>query len=310
MIKNIGIAGAGTMGATIAQIFAQEGYKVVLYDVDDRSIARGKDIILLNQLTMVKEGLISKEVEQISLNNITFTLDINELAKADLIIEAIVEKIEIKQRFWEKVSNLAKEDAILATNTSGLSITEVGEYVKNKGRFIGMHWWNPPHLIPLIEIIKGNESNDETAQVLIDISNKLNKKPILVRKDVLGFVGNRLQYALLREALHIIEEEIATAEDVDDAMKYGLGLRYSGLGPIETVDLGGVDIFNNVGSYLFGALCNDKDVPKKLRELYEHNNLGIKTGKGFFDYSNGRLEEILKRRDTHFINMLKHVYKD
>lgn len=306
-IKRVAIAGAGTMGATIAQVFAQAGYNVVLYDISDNSLSRGISIIETNQKNLIDSGLLTKEDAEQSLGRIQFTTDLNTFNCADLVIEAVIENIGVKHELLEKISSIVSEEAIIATNTSGLSITEIAKAVSNKKRFAGMHWWNPPHLIPLIEIIKGEETSQETVDELIRISKSLNKKPVLVKKDILGFIGNRLQYALLREALYLLEQGVATAEDIDNAMKYGLGLRYSALGPIETVDLGGVDIFNNVGSYLFAALDDSKEVPKVLREIYEQGNLGIKTGKGFFDYSNDKGEEVLKKRDKHFVNMMKYV---
>jgi len=306
-IKKIAIAGAGTMGATIAQVFAQAGYNVVLYDISDNSLSRGHSIIETNQKNLIDSGLLTETAAEQSLSKIQFTTDLNTFKCADLVIEAVIEKIDVKHELLKKISSIVSEEAIIATNTSGLSITEIAKAVSNKKRFAGMHWWNPPHLIPLIEIIKGEETSQETADELIRIAKSLNKKPVLVKKDILGFIGNRLQYALLREALYLLEQDVATAEDIDDAMKYGLGLRYSALGPIETVDLGGVDVFNNVGSYLFAALSNCKEVPQVLRELYEQGNFGIKTGKGFFDYSDDKGEEVLKKRDKHLINMMKYI---
>ncbi|MCR4431132.1 MAG: 3-hydroxyacyl-CoA dehydrogenase family protein [Tepidanaerobacteraceae bacterium] len=308
-IKKIGIAGAGTMGATFAHVFAESGYTVVLQDIAEEFLERGRKIINVNQNNLVKEGLLTEDVVKESHTRLSYTTDINAFEDVDFILEAIVEKLDIKQEFWAKVSRLVKKSALMASNTSGLSITQIAKDIADKSRFAGMHWWNPPHLIPLVEVIKGEETSDETAQSLIDLARKLNKKPVLVKKDAPGFIGNRLQYALLREALHIVDEGIATAQDVDDAMKYGLGFRYAGLGPIETVDLGGIDVFNNVGSYLFRALNNSPEIPKKLRELYEQGLYGIKTGRGFFDYSGGKGEEALRKRDAHFVRMLKCLYK-
>lgn len=308
-IKKVGIAGAGTMGATFAHIFAELGFTVILYDIAEEFLERGRKIIDVNQRNLVTEGLQSEKLVNDSRKRISFTTDINKLEDMDFVLEAIIEDLEAKQEFWAKVSRLVREDILLATNTSGLSITQIARDIVDRNRFAGMHWWNPPHLIPLVEVIKGEETSEETAQTLMELARILGKKPVLVQKDVPGFVGNRLQYALLREALHIVAEGIACAQDVDNVMKYGLGFRYAGLGPIETVDLGGVDVFNNVGSYLFRELNNSPEVPKLLKELYEQGFYGIKTGRGFFDYTGDKGEKALVKRDAHLVKMLKYIYR-
>jgi 3-hydroxybutyryl-CoA dehydrogenase len=308
-IKKIGIAGAGTMGAAFAHIFAESGFFVTLYGTKESSLARARKIIETNQNNMLREGLFDSDVVKDSRDRITFTTELKDLQDMDFILEAIVEDLKIKQKFWGEISRLVEESTLMATNTSGLSITKLSESVVNKRSFAGMHWWNPPHLIPLVEIIRGEQTADETIQTLVKLARHLNKKPVVVNKDVPGFIGNRLQYALLREALHIVEEGIATEKDVDDAMKYGLGFRYAGLGPIETVDLGGVDVFNKVGAYLFRELNSSPELPKKMRKLYEQGDYGIKTGRGFYDYSQGKDKEVLQKRDAHFVKMLKHIYK-
>ncbi|MCG4586766.1 3-hydroxyacyl-CoA dehydrogenase NAD-binding domain-containing protein, partial [Anaerosalibacter bizertensis] len=151
-VKKIGVAGAGTMGAGIAQIFAQKGYEVVVTDIGEKYLENAKKIISINNSSLIEEKLITESEAENAMKKISFTTDKKAFSDADVIIEAIIEKIDIKQDFWKEVEEIAKEDAIFATNTSGLSITEISEKVEKKGRFIGMHWWNPPHIIPLIEI--------------------------------------------------------------------------------------------------------------------------------------------------------------
>ena len=161
-IKIIGVAGGGTMGSGIAQIFAQHGFKVIVADIDEKYIENTKRIILLNQKTLINEGLLTEEQAHESLKNISFTTDKSEFRYADLIIEAIIEKLDIKQNYWKDLEQIAREDCIFATNTSGLSINAICSRLNNKKRFIGMHWWNPPHIIPLIELIKAEETSDDT----------------------------------------------------------------------------------------------------------------------------------------------------
>lgn len=307
-IKKIGIAGAGTMGSGIAQIFAQKGYEIVIIDVAEKFLENAKKIISINQNNLIEENIITKEEAEDSLKNIYYTTDKRAFANADVIIEAIIEKMDIKQDFWEEVEAIAKKNTILATNTSGLSITEISKKVKNKSRFIGMHWWNPPHIIPLIELIKGAETADDTVELLTKLVQKIGKQSVIVQKDVNGFIGNRIQFAVFREALKIVEDGIATIEDVDKAMKYGPGFRYPVLGPFETADLGGLDTFYYISSYLFDELSDAKKPTSILQELMDNKALGVKSGKGFYDYSDGKDKEAMRRRDKNFFKMLKHIH--
>lgn len=307
-IKKIGVAGGGTMGSGIAQIFAQNGYEVVVTDIAEEFLENTKRIILLNQKTLIKEGLLTTKQAEESLKRISYSTDKGVFADADLIIEAIIEKIYIKQDYWKEVEEIAPNNCIFATNTSGLSINEICSKLDNKKRFIGMHWWNPPHIIPLIELIKNDETSDETVQVLKEIVEKIGKESVVVLKDVNGFIGNRIQFAVYREALKIVEDGIASVEDVDKAMKFGPGFRYPVLGPFETADLGGLDTFYYISSYLFNDLSDIKKPTKLQQEKMDNNDLGVKTGKGWYDYSDGKGEEAMARRDENFYKMLKSIH--
>lgn len=307
-IKKVGVAGAGTMGSGIALMLALKGYEVVVTDIAENYLENGKRIISIDNAGLIGENIITESEARAAVERISFTVDRKVFSDADVIIEAIIEKMPIKQDFWKEVEEIAREDAIFATNTSGLSITKICEKLNNKGRFAGMHWWNPPHLIPLIELIKADETADETIQLLSELVDRIGKKSVVVQKDANGFIGNRLQFAVFREALKIVEDGIATAEDVDKAMKYGPGFRYPVLGPFETADLGGLDVFYYISSYLFNELSDVKEPPALLQEMMDNKNLGVKSGKGFYDYSEGKGEEAMKRRDKNFFKMLKHIH--
>lgn len=170
-----------------------------------------------------------------------------------------------------------------------------------------MHFWNPPHIIPLVELIRGNETSDETVNLVLELIKMIGKEPVVVKKDAPGFIGNRLQFAVFREALNIVESGIADIEDVDKAMKFGPGFRYPIIGPLETADLGGLDTFYYISSYLFNDLSDAKEPNEILKELIDKKELGVKTKKGFYDYSNGRDEEVIKKRDKMFFKMLKYI---
>ena len=306
-IKKIGIAGAGTMGSGIAQIFARKGYEVVVTDIKEEFLQNSKRLVNIFNSSLIEEGLMEVgEVENIE-KNIKYSLDKKVFSDCDLIIEAIIEKMDIKQDFWKEVEEIAKSDAIFATNTSGLSINGISEKLKDKTRFIGMHFWNPPHIIPLVELIRGNETSEETVNLSLELIKKIDKEPVVVKKDAPGFIGNRLQFAVFREALNIVESGIASIEDVDKAMKYGPGFRYPIIGPLETADLGGLDTFYYISSYLFNDLSDTKEPHKILKDLMDKEELGVKSKKGLYDYSGGRDEEVIKRRDKMFFKMLKYI---
>ena len=173
-----------------------------------------------------------------------------------------------------------------------------------------MHFWNPPHIIPLVEVIRGDLTSDNTVNVLVELIKSIDKEPVVVQKDVAGFIGNRLQFAVFREALNIVEEGIASFEDVDRAMKYGPGFRYPILGPLETADLGGLDTFYYISSYLFNALSDVKEPQEVLKKLMDSGELGVKSKKGFYDYSDGKDEDTIKHRDKMFFKMLKHIHNN
>lgn len=309
-IKNIVIAGAGVMGSSMAQTFAQSGYKVTLYDLKDEYLEKSRNLININQNASVDKEIFTKQDSENIMGNISFTCSKDCFKDADFVVEAIVENMDIKHSFWSEVSEIAPQDAILTTNTSGLSITRIGESVNKPERFCGMHWINPPHIIPLIEVIKGDKTIKETSELVYDISKLIGKQPIMINKDVPGFVLNRFQFAVLREAMYIIEEGIASKEDIDSVFKYALGIRYACLGPFEIADLGGLDTFYNISSYLTKDLSDTKEVSSILSDLVKHGNYGVKSGSGFYDYSNGRDKEVIRKRDEDFYKVSECLFGD
>lgn len=286
MKYTIGICGTGLMGASMAQIFAEQGYETIIYGRTEASLERAKRAIFLEEEAPL-----------------VYTTRLEDLDKCGIIIESIVENLAVKQDFFERLSVIAKPDTILATNTSGLSMNRICERVRGKERFLGMHWFNPSNLIPLIEII----CNDKTEQKYVDavyaLAKDIGKKPVICRRDVPGFIANRLQFAVLRECMDIVEKGTATVEDVDAVMKYGIGFRYAAYGPFEVADFGGLDTFYHISEYLNEDLCDTKEPQKLIRDLYEHGHYGVKNGQGFYDYSDGKGEEAIKIRNRKYKDM-------
>lgn len=309
-IKHIVIAGAGVMGSSMAQLFADYGYKVTLYDVKEEALDKSLNLIRINQeASMTDGGLTQKESDRI-MAAISFTCDRDCFKTADFVIEAIIENMNIKHRFWTEVSELVPVTTVLTSNTSGLSITEIAKAVKCPERFCGMHWLNPPHICPVIEVIKGRKTAQETVDVVYDVAVDIHRRPVRLKKEVPGFLINRFQFAILREAMSLVEDGVADQEDIDDVFKYGLGLRYACLGPFEIADLGGLDTFEKIASYLFADLSNTDQVHAMLTDIVKEGNYGVKSCKGFYDYSNGRDAQVIAKRDQDFRKISKCLYEE
>ena len=302
-LSHVVIAGAGTMGASLAQIFAQAGIQVTLWNRSQAGLDRAAALIRSNQSALVAAGRLSADDSNALMERIVPTTEDACFPTASFLLESIAEDLTLKQDFFRRISTLVPVDCILTTNTSGLSISAIGSAVAEPVRFCGMHWINPPHLVPLVEVIQGTDTGDGTMDFVYALAQRLRQQPIRA-KDLPGFIMNRLQLALLREALALVDSGAATAEDVDAAVKYGLGLRYACVGPFETMDLGGVDIFCRIASYLLADLDDRKDTPPLLQTLTEQGACGVKSGHGFYDYSGEKAAAALENRDQKFIRVL------
>lgn len=309
-VHHIVIAGAGTMGYSMAQIFVQYNYQVTIYDLKEEALLHAQKQIKENIQTLVEQQEITLKKANDMIQSLTYTTDKTYFKDCDLVIESIIENKDIKQSFYQEISHLVKDETILATNTSGISINALASSVHLPERFIGMHWFNPSHLILLIEIIKGDHTSDEVAQTIYQLSLDIHKKPVIVHKDVLGFAANRIQFAVLREALSLVEQGVVSKEGIDDVMKYGLGFRYACLGPLEVADFGGLDTFYHISEYLMPDLCDSHDIPTLLQQHYQNGEYGVKTQVGFYDYHNGKDLTVTKQRDDHLLKIYNALYKN
>lgn len=308
-INKIVIAGAGTMGYSMAQIFAQFHYQVMIYDFSDKAIENAKKRISENIDILIDEKEITSQQGQEIMSYLSYTTSKDCFKDCDLVVENIIENVDIKKSFYKDISQIVSENCILATNTSGISINELASSVNKSERFIGMHWFNPCHLILLIEIIKGDNTRDDIAQTIYQLSLDIHKKPVIVQKDVLGFAANRIQFAVLREALFLVEQGVISKEGIDDVMKYGLGFRYACLGPLEVADLGGLDTFYHISDYLMQDLCDSHEIPRSLKEHFDKEEYGVKAKKGFYDYQDGNGLEVVQQRDEKLLKVFEALYK-
>jgi 3-hydroxybutyryl-CoA dehydrogenase len=285
-IRNITVFGPGMMGSGIAQVFAgNEELKVTIF-IREKFEYECMDKIKSNLQVLKENGVITEEKIKGILDRISLTEDLQEAVKdADFIVECIPENMELKQDLFKRLEPICKDTTIFATNTSVMSITEISEKVKDKSRLVGTHFWNPPYLIPLVEVIKSDYTSDEVMDKTMELLKKVEKHPIRVNKDVPGFVANRLQHALWREAISIVERGIADAATVDEAIKYSFGLRLPVLGPMENSDMVGTDLTLSIHSYILKHLENSTEPSPILKEKVEAGDLGFKTGKGFQEWS-------------------------
>lgn len=276
------VLGAGTMGSGIVQAFAQSGYEVVMRDIEESFVQRGFGIISKNLEKSVQKGKITEEEKKDIVSRITPTTDMSLAKDADLVVEAAVENMSIKKKIFAELDGLCKPEAILATNTSSLSITDVASATKRPDKVIGMHFFNPVPVMKLVEVIKGIATSEETKNIVIEVSKKLGKDPVEV-EEAPGFVVNRILIPMINEAVGILADNVASAEDIDLAMKLGAN---HPMGPLALADLIGIDVCLAIMEVLYTEFGDSKYRPHPLlRKMSRAGYLGKKSGKGFFDYN-------------------------
>ena len=290
MIETIGVIGAGTMGHGIAQVSAAAGYRVILRDVDRDSLARGIEAIERNLNKGIQLGKLTEADCDSTLQHIRGTTHLEEIANADLIIEAAPERLEIKQELLQEVEALSQRNFIFATNTSSLSITEIAKSSERPGNVVGMHFFNPVHIMRLVEIVVGKATSDDTVESVREVSRKLRKEPIVVR-DVPGFASSRLGVALGLEAMRMLEQGVASAKDIDTAMELGYN---HPMGPLKLTDHVGLDIRLNIAEYLYRELGSETfRPPDLLRRMVKEGKLGKKSGEGFYNWSEEKQRSVV-----------------
>ncbi len=305
-VKNVSVIGAGLMGHGLSQIFAVKGVNVTLLDVNATLLDQAIKNIKSNLTLMVKNGIGKTEDIAPAIDRIKTTLHMEEATKdADFIVEAASENLDIKQEIFKRLDELSPPETILATNTSVISITEIAESSVNQARIVGTHFWNPPYLIPLVEVIRGKGTSEKVLEDTMALMQKIGKHPVRVNKDVPGFVGNRLQHALWREAISIVENDIADAKTVDEVIKHGFGIRLPVLGPLENADLAGLDLTLAIHDYLLKHLDDSKEGASLLREKVKKGDLGFKSGKGFSKWSPDEIDKSRKNLLEYLLRWVK-----
>lgn len=280
--RRISVLGAGTMGHGIAQVAAAAGYEVLLRDIDEAAINRGMQSIERNLAKGVQLGKVSEQDRAEALQRIRSTTDMAEIADSDLVIEAAPEKLELKQSLLRETERLVRADCIFATNTSSLSIGEIAKAAARPVNVVGMHFFNPVHIMRLVEIVVGDETSDNTTAAVREVAQLMKKEPIVVR-DVPGFASSRLGVTLGLEAMRMVEQGVASARDIDTAMELGYN---HPVGPLKLTDLVGLDVRLSIAEYLHGALRSETFRPPEiLRRMVTEGKLGKKTGEGFYKWN-------------------------
>jgi 3-hydroxybutyryl-CoA dehydrogenase len=302
-IKRILVVGAGTMGHSLAQTFAQGGYSVALVDLNRETLDKAASLIASNLRTLEDLNLLERGEGEEIMERIHLLTSLEEGSRdADVAIEAIFEDYEAKGKLFQRLETLCPSRTILASNTSYLNIFEL-KTLKRLEKIVITHWYAPPHIIPLVEIARGPHTSRDTVEIMKKLLLKLGKKPVVMDRFIPGFIVNRLQRALAREIFHLLDNGYATVEDIDTAVKASLGIRIPILGVVQRYDFTGIDLVDQfMRNPSIGLVSEDKP-SKTLKRLVDRGHLGMKSGRGFYDYAGEKMEGIMRARDIKLIKL-------
>jgi len=293
MMSKISVIGAGTMGNGIAQTFALHNYRVLLYDVNKKSLENARSTIHKNLNRMLDKGLISELEIKNSINNLIYSNKFDDISSSDLVVEAITENYETKAMVFNKLESYCSDDCIFASNTSSISITKISENLSKKHRVIGMHFMNPVPIMKLVEVINGKHTSLEVTEKIIDYTKSINKIP-LTANDCPGFISNRILLPMINEAIEALDSGVSDVKSIDGIMRLGMG---HPMGPLQLADLIGLDVCKSILDIMHKGLNNEKYRPNKLLiDLVGKGNLGLKSGEGFYNYSNSKKAEVVSKR--------------
>jgi 3-hydroxyacyl-CoA dehydrogenase len=301
-IKKVAVIGAGTMGPGMAATFARHGFDTTLYDVKPEQLDKAKGTVDFVYTILTNGGFMTAADADAGRGRIRYATDLDEaLDGVDFVLESVPEQKALKQQVFQDIEARVGDDVILASNTSGIPISDLAAVTRVPGRVVGMHWSNPPHLIPVIEVIRGEQTTDETAKATSALVERIGMVPAMVDRDVPGFVENRILYAIMREALHLLDEGVASAEAIDTITKWGIGYKLAVIGPLELLDMAGLDIYTSVASYLNKDLNASPGVSSTVTSKVAEGKLGIKTQAGLFEYTPERIQELQQQRGRKLI---------
>jgi 3-hydroxybutyryl-CoA dehydrogenase len=303
--RNGAVIGTGMMGPGIAVSLALGGVRTTILSRTETGAAQGLASARRQLELLAANGLATQEQHLWALENLTSASESDAVIKgADIVVESAPERLDFKQDLFACLDEIARPETVLASNTSGISITAIAKRCARPERVLTTHFWNPPHLMPLVEIVKGEKTSADVAVAVRELLLNCGKVPVIVKKDRPGQLGNRLQMALVREAAYIVQEGIADVEDVDLAAKLGFGLRLPVYGILEHQDAVGLDLGMSVVEYVARDLYNEPRAPEHMRQLVAGGNLGAKTGRGFYDWSKKDIAAVKALRDEFVLNFV------
>lgn len=305
-IKTVAVLGLGTMGHGIAQVFATAGFRVRGFD----EVAAAKDSLRdrcrENLQAMREAGMPGiKNIPSILSRMKVFDSIEEAVEGCQFVLEVVREDLATKQKLFAFLEKRVDPSAILASNTSTFPMSKIAARLARPGRCVNMHWFNPSHIVPVVEIIPGRKTSPETVASTMDLARRLGKTPVLLRKEVPGFIVNRVQAAMIREVWDLWQSGVASAEDIDLAVSGTMGFRLSAIGPLQVCDFGGLDVWSTLYKQLTPQIASDSKVPEKIHQLVEAGHFGAKSTKGIFDYTPESLEKLRVKRDAQFLQLAK-----
>ncbi len=300
-INKAAVIGTGTMGPGMGAVLERGGIEVTLFDVSEEALEKAR------QGVEIARGILERlGGDRTEGGSISFETDMDAALKgADIVLEAVPEKLEIKKEVFAKFEQVVADDAILTSNTSGIPITKIAEDLKHPGRVVGMHWSNPPALIPMIEVIPGDQTSEAAIEATKALIDRVGYHTSQLKKEVPGFVENRVLYAIMRECLALVDEGVVGAEELDLNVKWGIGYKLSVIPPMQLLDVAGLDIYESVASYLNSDISTESGVSETITKLTAEGKLGLKTGGGLFEYTDEELAELPGKRAAALIAVRK-----
>ena len=312
-IQQVAVIGAGIMGHGIAQSFIMGGYPVILYDISPAALKTAAAKIEKNLQPFIEANLMTRGQAEDALHRLSTALDMDTaVSQCDFVMEAVPENLALKQDLFQELDLKCRKSAILATNTSSLRIKDIGKKMKNPGRLLAAHWFNPPYIVPVVEVVKGDETDEDVFETTFALLQKISKVPVRIELDIPGFLINRVSGAMIREILYLYDRGIASAEDIDRAVTGTIGFQFASMGPLRRMDYGGLDLWLKGCEQAFPTLNNATTAPQALKDLVTQGHIGVKSGKGFYEYAASFFDEeidaVILQRDRELIGRLARHY--